>query len=177
MNTFDRERAKLKDYTELVMLLDTKILFPNLSGTKGPMNVNGKKSFHVVIKDPEQAQVLANEGWNVKFRPPREEGDIGIYHLEVNVNFDSPSWMRQPIIVAVEGDTGQKNMLTDDTCGMIDHRKILSADVEFRARPWIDGTRRGITAWLTRMIVTLEANDMDRKFAELEYPAEEAPFH
>ena len=68
-----------------LMIEDARILYRNFSGTGTDYNREGDRNFNVIIEDQETALAMQKDGWNVKFRPARDEGDLHIYHIKVNV--------------------------------------------------------------------------------------------
>ena len=60
--------------TNNIMIENARLIFKNFSGEESKFNRGGNKNFCVVL-DPEMAQDLADEGWNIKYLRPREEGE------------------------------------------------------------------------------------------------------
>ena len=71
----------------ILQINDAKIIFRNFRGEGGKFNRDGDRNFAVVIDDQDVADALVKEGWNVKIKPPREEGDTPFMYLPVKVKF------------------------------------------------------------------------------------------
>lgn len=143
--------------------------FRNFSGGPDQFNPNGgKRYFNVVIPDEETAEKMAADGWNVRILAPREEGDIARHYMKVNVSFNSNN---PPRIYRVSSSTGRKVELDEDTISNLDFEYIKEADIIVGPYTnWGDGTK--ISAYLNKMYVVVNEDDLDRKYAESEYPEE-----
>jgi hypothetical protein len=69
-----------------VTIEGARLVFRNFAGNETPMNAAGKRNFAVVL-DPEMAAHLEKTGWNVKRKPPKEEGDDEFIYLPVSVSY------------------------------------------------------------------------------------------
>ena len=67
----------------IVQMDDVRITFKNFSGKGDKFNREGDRNFAIVIEDPNTADALIAEGWNVRVKPPREEGDDPFMYLPV----------------------------------------------------------------------------------------------
>lgn len=115
-------------YLDNIKLMNSRILsgsFRNFSGAKTRYNDLGNRNFCIAIDDEEQAQDLLDLGWNVKCRPPREEGDAPLHYIKANIRFQS----KTPAVVYVVKN-GRRTLLTEDTIGMLDSMRITKVDVE-----------------------------------------------
>ncbi len=55
-----------------VLMEGVKIIFRNFEGKEGQYNRAGERNFAVLL-DPQTAEMLAADGWNVKWLKPRED--------------------------------------------------------------------------------------------------------
>lgn len=143
--------AITKNY-ENIIIEDAKLGFLNFSGRETRFNKEGNRNF-VIFVDKDTADSLAEQGWAIKVRPPRDENGEEQYYLPVAVNFN----FHQP--PKVKMITGKKGMvLTEGTVGELDFAHILKADVVVRPRYWTDD-RTGedrIKAYLHTLRVEVE---------------------
>ena len=146
-----------------LIIEDAFILYRNFSGNQTDYNAAGKRNFNVVIDDPDFAQVLQNEGWNVKFRAPRDPQDQGTHHIKVNVNFDSA---RPPRIFMHTNNTVKE--LDNQTVGQLDQADIIGCDMSISPYSWERNGSAGISAYLDTMHVVIKEDPFAHKYANLE---------
>ena len=129
---------------------DAQILpgsFRNFSGAPDQFNPNGgKRYFHFVIDDPEAAQQMREDGWNVKIRPPREEGDSPFCYLKVAIAFPRPGTKARPLDIGMFKPNGA-NKLDEDTIGLLDGAFITKANISIRPYHWESAGNTGIAAY------------------------------
>ena len=125
-------------YAQITYLHD----FYNLCADKGKRNFNWK------IEGAELADRLVADGWNVKIKPPREEGDKPFMHLAVKVNFEG--W-NPPNIYLVSGNVTRK--LDADTVGILDDFDIIKVNFDIRAYDYDTPRGSGRAAYLHAMQV------------------------
>jgi hypothetical protein len=156
---------------------NAKIRFRNFSGRETDYNPKGNRKFAVFLDD-ETANVLINDGWNVKYKKAREEGDSDIPYIDVAVRFDNN---RPPQIYRVSG----KNMTleNEDTVGDLDYAEIENADLIIVPAIWHVGNKSGIKAYLSKAWITISRSRFDdkydsyrRDFVNNDFDEEENPF-
>ena len=140
----------------IIQIDDASIIYRNFSGEASKFNRAGDRNFAVVISEQWIADALVQEGWNVKIKPPREEGDGVFMYLPVKVKFND----RGPKVYLKTGD--RMNLLDEESVSMLDHIDIISVDMDIRPYDWDVNGQTGRTAYLQSMCVT---QDIDR-FAE-----------
>lgn len=147
------------------------LMFRNFSGRPGRYNKNGDKTFCVRIDNPEIAEELNNEGWNIKILQPREEGELPGHYLPVAIAFNN-----YPPQIYIHS-RGKSTKLDNDTVGTLDDADIVSFDVVIRPYQYErdDGTM-GVKAYVKYMHVTIESDPFSDKYAEEEYPSEHMPW-
>lgn len=137
----------------ILQIDNATIIYRNFSGAPSKFNREGDRNFAVVIPEEEMAEALTNEGWNVKIKPPREEGDKPFMYLPVKVKFND----RGPNIYLKSGNS--QNKLDEEAVGIIDMIDILNVDLDVRPYDWEVNGKEGRTAYLQSMLVE---QDVDR---------------
>lgn len=138
---------------------DAQIIFRNFEGKEGMYNKKGDRNFAVIIPDDKTAQDMLRDGWAVKFLEPREEGESPTPYVSVNVNYNN----RPPRVVTLTSN-GRTN-LTEDTVEILDWANIANVDLICRAYDWEVNGKTGTKAYLQTMFVTIEEDDLERKYA------------
>ena len=78
-----------KRVNDNIIMENARVIFRNFAGKEGKYSRAGARNFCVIIDDPELAQRLADEGWNIRILPPRDEGDDPKHYLQVAVSFEN----------------------------------------------------------------------------------------
>lgn len=153
----------------IIQIDDARIIYRNFSGAPSKFNREGDRNFSLVIPDQDIADRLIEDGWNVKIKAPREEGDTPFMHLPVKIKFND----RGPNVYLKSGNA--VNRLTEETVGMIDNVDIASVDLDIRPYDWNYNNKTGRTAYLHSMQVTQNVDRFAARFAGEEFP-DEVPF-
>ena len=113
----------------VVQIDDARIIYRNFAGAPSKFNREGDRNFAVVIEDQDIAEALTEKGWNVKIKPPREEGDEPFMFLPVKVKFNE----RGPRVY-LQNSLGGRNRVTldEDTVGILDNVDITNVDLDIR---------------------------------------------
>lgn len=104
------------------------IIWPNLEGRPTEFNAKGGKRTFALVLNAEIANDLADEGWNIKTRDGKEEGEEPLIFTEIVVNMDSKYPPKIFLITSWNGETSA-NQLRDDMVGEIDDI-IISGNCE-----------------------------------------------
>ena len=143
----------------ILQIDDARIIYRNFSGEGSKFNREGDRNFSLIIPDQELADKLVAQGWNVKIREPREEGDDPFIHLPVKVKFND----RGPNVYLQSG--GRRVKLDEESISCLDNVDIVNVDMDIRPYDWeVDG-KTGRTAYLHSMCVTQEVD----RFASDDY--------
>lgn len=156
----------------ILQIDDARIIFRNFRGEGGKFNKEGDRNFALVIPDEEMAEALQNDtnqygaGWNVKIKPPREDGDEPFIYLPVKVKFND----RGPIVYLQSGKNRVK--LDEESISMLDEIDIASVDLDIRPYDSEINGKPFRAAYLQSMCVTQEIDRFAARFAAEEYPEE-----
>lgn len=141
---------------------DARIVFRNFAGKASKFNNAGNRNFCVVIEDEERAKALIDEGWNIKRFQPRDDDEEPNYYIQVAVNFE----YNPPSVYLLCGD--RRTSLNEDTIDTLDHAEYRTADLIIRPYCWDVGDKSGIKAYLKTMYVTIEEDELARKYADID---------
>lgn len=139
--------------------------FKNFAGEERKFNAAGDRSFHVRLQ-PELAERLIADGWNVKFKEPRNDEEEGFYHVKVAVGFKSK---RPPLLVLISSkgrvDLGQHE------AELLDWVDMEYVDLIINPYRWkIEATgKSGTKAYLKSIFVKIREDYLDQKYAEVPY--------
>lgn len=110
----------------ILQIDDAIIIYRNFAGAPSKYNREGDRNFAIVIPTVEMADLLASQGWNVKRKPPREEGGDEFMFLPVKMKFND--W--GPKVYLDTGDT--RNVLDATNVGILDQIEFERVDLDVR---------------------------------------------
>lgn len=143
-----------------LVLEGVRLIYRNFEGRKDKFNKEGDRNFGVVIPQ-EEADKLVEEGWLVKCRPPREEGDPVLCFLQVSLRFD----FFPPRIYMVT--SRGKTAMDEETCKLLDEADIENVDIVIRPYNWSVDGEVGTKAYLKSIWVTVQETELDLKYADV----------
>ena len=116
----------------ILQIDDARITYKNFEGRGDKFNREGDRNFSLIIPDEEIMNALVEDknehgvGWNVKIKPPREEGDEPFMHLKVKVKFSDYG----PNIYLESGDNMIR--LDEESVKCLDDIRISHVDLDIR---------------------------------------------
>lgn len=158
-----------------VVIEGGRLIFKNFQGKETKYTQEGTKNFGVIIPDEVGERMLA-DGWNIKrLNPSEEEQEEGVTEgpmwLPVKIGYGKG---RPPMIkmITSRGAT----LLDEDTVSQLDWVEIAvdektgNPKVDLIVRPYHYDVRgeQGISAYLQSLYVTIEEDELQQKYAELD---------
>ena len=149
----------------ILQIDDARIIFKNFEGRVKHMrgdkfNREGDRNFSLLIEDENTANALIKEGWNVKIKPGREEGDDPFMRLPVKVKFTDYG----PNVYLITGN--RRNELDEESISCLDNIEIESVDMDIRPYDWEVNGRTGRTAYLQSMEVVQRIDRFAARYSE-----------
>lgn len=158
-----------------VKLDSCELIYRNFSGTGGKYNIEGNRNFCVILSE-EEAKNLKAAGWNVKRRPPREDGEELPPYLKVRINNDSLENGRIKIYridVAPNGEPRRdpngdvvKAVLTPKTIGNLDNAYIVDAQLILSPYYYEFAGKKGISAYCDQLTVVVQMDAWTAKYED-----------
>lgn len=143
-----------------VLMEDVRIVYRNFAGAETQYNRAGDRNFHVIL-EPEVAQVMEAEGWNIKWPKEREDGETRNPSLPVSLSYKG----RPPSIYMIT--SRGRTALDEDSCELLDWADIVMTDLIINPYAWVVNDKTGIKAYLSSLYVTIQESPLDLKYGDL----------
>ena len=166
--------------------VDFEILFSNLEGRKEGYDQDGDRKFRLKFNDPELAQQLAEDGWNIRIYTPKNEEYDPYYYMKVVTKFrvDSEKVRQDPEIHLVNSKNdilcGPQNMADIDMA--FRNHKVVRVDLSVNPYHWNNptiGKGEGVAAYIREMWVEIQDSPFASRYANrssFNAGSEEVPF-
>lgn len=162
----DNPEVDLMDEPKEIVIENARLMWRNFAGKAKQFNDAGKRNFSIALSE-EQALAMIADGWNIKKKEPREEGEEPLYHFPVKVNFESNYPPRIFLITYANGK--KRTQLTPGTAIAADMVEIELADVTINPyeRKDADGNVTSRTAYLKTLFITVHEDPLELKYADI----------
>lgn len=149
-----------------ITIENADIAFRNFAGREGQYNAEGDRNFCIIL-DQENADILANAGWNVKELKARDEGEAPRFYIQVSVNFKG-----KPPKLSIVNSKG-RTIITEAECEVLDWVDIKQADVILNPYEWTVNGKSGIKAYLKNLVIVMDEDELDLKYGDVPVVGEE----
>jgi len=170
-------RIRQNRFHETEVTIDNaRIIWPNFSGAAKKFNAKGDRNCCIVLNE-EDAATLKAEGFNVKVKDAKEEGEPPMLYLTLKCKFRNRegNMLTRPSMMYMIVGKKEPVRLDEDTVGQIDFAEIENVDVKFRTAPYDFNGKQGVTAQIMAMYVTIVPDYLAEKYADPS-DEEELPF-
>jgi hypothetical protein len=139
---------------------NARIGFRNFAGKGSQFNAVGDRNFAIFL-EPDQAKQLAEDGWNIKLRKPRDPSDPPLYFLKVKV-----AYANIPPSIWLVTETNKK-LLNEGNVNVLDYAEIDNADITVTPYNWDVNGKTGVTAYVKSMYVKIVEDEFEKKYRDL----------
>lgn len=143
-----------------IVIEGASIGFKNFTGEAGKFNPAGRRNFCVFLEN-DLGSKLEEDGWNVRWLQPRDEGDDPKPYLQVAVSYDNIP----PKIVLISGKG--KTILDEKTVNILDWAEIGNIDLIIRPYNWEVNGNSGVKGYVKSMYVTIVEDEFESKYYDV----------
>jgi len=133
------------------------IIFKNFSGAPTEFNPAGGKRTFALVLPRELADDLAEEGWNIRRRPAKDEGDEDMLYTEIVVNMNSMYPPKLHLLFRY-GDSEKMRLLHEDELFELDENIIT--DIDLIVHPFAHGRSNSAGSTVKGYLKTLYATQV-----------------
>lgn len=145
-----------------IIVENAKIMFRNFSGNPTQYTREGVRTFCLVIENPDDAQKLLEDGWNVKKLEATDDYNEPLYYISVKVNFTNIP----PSVYIVKGRN--KTLLDEESVSALDYATFSNIDLIVQPYCWEMNGKTGVSAYLKTGYFTIVQDRFADKYGDLE---------
>lgn len=170
--TFRRSTNKMaqKKFIPPMQLEGVRIKYPNFEGRKDTYNAQGERNFLVELPE-EVALQMIDQGWNIKIKPPREEGDEALYTIKVKVSYK----FRPPRVTMVskkwDKSLGKQKLmrtpLDEEVIELLDQAEFDNIELIITPSFWNVNGNSGVAAYLKTGFFFIYQDPLEERYAGL----------
>lgn len=145
-----------------ILIENAELRYLNFAGEEGTYNAKGARNFQINLP-AEVADMMRQDGFNVKKRKPREGDDPNDPqqdYIQVKVGYK----YKPPRITMIGDTTGNRTNLTEEMVAILDDMDITKCDLVIRPREYDINGNQGISCYLKQMFVTIHEDYLDLKY-------------
>ena len=142
----------------IMQIDDARIIFKNFEGRGDKFNREGDRNFSLLIEDPNTAEAMKREGWNVKIKEGRDPDEGPFMRLPVKVKFTDYG----PTVYL--NSAGNVVKLNEESIGCLDNIEIETVNMDIRPYDWEVNGKTGRTAYLQSMEVVQRIDRFAAKY-------------
>ena len=142
----------------IMQIDDARIIFKNFEGRGDKFNREGDRNFSLLIEDPNTAEAMKREGWNVKIKEGRDPDEGPFMRLPVKVKFTDYG----PTVYL--NSAGNVVKLNEESIGCLDNIEIETVNMDIRPYDWEVNGKTGRTAYLQSMEVVQRVDRFAAKY-------------
>lgn len=148
----------------------------NFAGGPTKFNRGNTQRFFEVFLSDEEAQRLADIGYNVKWLEPRNESEPEQAHMRIFINYNVPPRFQPKIWLTAK--KGKPTLMDAELVSQFDRDDIERAKLQIRPYDWsLDNGTSGRKAMLEQAYFTLEEDEFGAEFwTDADEEEEEVPF-
>ena len=160
----------------ILQIDDARIIYRNFAGRGDKYNREGDRNFSVIINDEAIKDELLNDvnehgaSWNVKIKPPREEGDAPFMYLPVKFKIREYDKNGRKLMKPIGPDfylrTGNNlNKIDFEDVAMFDEIEIEKVDMDIRPYDDVISGKPFRAAYLQSICVTQKLDRFAARYA------------
>ena len=155
----DGERVWLNDLE--LENVEVKWPFSHFDGRKDTFNDEGDHNFTIILPEDQARNLLAiPDGWTIKEREGREEGDPIEYTMKIKISYK----YEQPQVFILKGN--KRFRAAEEDLADIKRSTCERIDVIVSPSRWVNGDRSGVTAYVKEMYVQIKESRFAEQYAD-----------